>query len=111
MDGDFVLEEYEWYYQADRSRIGRDRHRQKTEVGYRFLQSNQLTTRQLLADHEEPFLGLKLLRRDLTNEGYDFYSHEYLRWIQSIDRGQEPSAKALKGYYRKYLKRTANSAD
>jgi hypothetical protein len=53
-----------------------------------FLQDNSLTVRPLLEPDEALSPTFKIMRSDLTDEGFDFIKLALDRWLTGIDRGQ-----------------------
>ena len=56
-----------------------------------FLQDNGLTTRTILARDEKITERLQIMRSDLTDEGFEFYSSVEQKWLRAIDSGTEPT--------------------
>ena len=56
-----------------------------------FLQQNNLTTRQIIDKYEKIDDDSKLMRSDLTEEGFEFFKKAYDRWSTNIyDKGKSP---------------------
>jgi hypothetical protein len=56
-----------------------------------FLQEQKLVTRQLISEEEHITDDSKLVRSDLTDEGFAFFKVAHDRWADNImDRGKSP---------------------
>lgn len=55
-----------------------------------FLQDHQLTTRQLIFCEEELGPDFKILRSDLTDEGFNLLKAALHKWIKGVSVGQWP---------------------
>jgi len=55
-----------------------------------FLQNNGLTTRTILAPGVVPDATTKIMRSDLTDEGFEFVKRAEQKWFSAVDRGASP---------------------
>jgi hydroxymethylglutaryl-CoA reductase len=54
-----------------------------------FLQTNRLTTRQILAEDEPVTESLRIVKSDLTDEGFEVVKAAFDKWLRGHDRGKE----------------------
>ena len=52
-----------------------------------FLQVNELTTRELLKTGKVPADDFKLMKSDLTDEGFEFVKRSLDKWTAKVERG------------------------
>ncbi|MDZ4781394.1 MAG: hypothetical protein SGJ19_14165 [Planctomycetia bacterium] len=92
---DFLIDEVGIHYHASKNREYRNRviARFSTFVG--FLQSHGLTVRQLLGPHESLPTTLKIMRSDLTDEGFRLVKEAYDKWLKAMNSGQSATDTTL----------------
>ena len=61
----------------------------------RFLQDHGLTTREVLGPDETPDENTAVLRRDLTDEGWEFIKSAQDKWFHAVDQGTSPEDTSL----------------
>ncbi len=79
------------FWQASKSRSYRALISQTLGTLVRFLQRNQLVTRELLREGEAVGADFVMRRSDLTDEGFEFYRRIEQPWFAAIDRGSAPA--------------------
>ena len=85
---DFLIDDAAVHFAASKRQDYKDRVRQQFATFITFLQSNELTTR-LLLDHEAvPDESTKLMKSDLTEEGFQVVQASYDKWLRGIDSGK-----------------------
>lgn len=86
--GDFVIADIAVHLAASKNR----RYRENTVALYKtltlFLQRKRLTHRQLLAEGEDPGPMLRIMRSDLTDEGFDFIRAALHEWVRAVMAGK-----------------------
>ena len=55
-----------------------------------FLQKHDLLTRRLLEPSEFPDAEFKVMRSDLTDEGYELVKGGYQEWARKVEKGMPP---------------------
>lgn len=93
MEKDFVIDKVKWHtqrirnYEFDNSLVFA-----YFRSLFRFLQDNDLSTRQLLEDSEDITEETELKKSDLTEEGFDLIKRTLDRWTTGIlDKGKSPN--------------------
>ena len=89
-DEDVVLEAMAVEYHASKSRIYRDGVVVRFSSAIAFFEANGLTTRDLLPPGIPPKPDVALMRRDLTDESYQFFFGGYQKWLRSLNQGHSP---------------------
>lgn len=91
MSDDFMIDDAAGHFAASK----RSSHREQTVAIFSqfvsFLQSNNLTTRTLLEAGQLPDDSLKIMKSDLTDEGFEVVRIAYDRWLRGIDNGKSIS--------------------
>lgn len=57
----------------------------------KFLQENALVNRELLSSGQSVSGDFRIMRSDLTDEGFEFYQQAEQRWLGAIERGTAPA--------------------
>lgn len=83
-----LIDDASVHFAASKNREYRDRVRQRFSTVIGFLQSNGLTTRVLLAEGELPTEATKIMRSDLTDDGFAVLDAAYDKWLRGVDRGK-----------------------
>ena len=83
----FIIEKLSWYH----GKVLHHDPKLKFTILVRFLEDNQLTTRNLLLDNGEISDDFVLYLEDVTELGYKLLQGGYQRWIKAIDIGTHPS--------------------
>jgi len=91
MNDDFIIDDAKIHLSASKNLIYRKRVEQRFREFIRFLQENELTTRQILADDQPINEELQIKKSDLTEIGFLLVKNAYHRWLKGIDNGKEIS--------------------
>ena len=97
---DFVIDDAAVHFAASKNVEYKARVTQRFETLIRFLQSHSLTTREILGECVIPNETTKLMRSDLTDEGFEVVRAGYDKWLRRMDSGKpitdiSPLEKAL----------------
>jgi hypothetical protein len=92
MENDFTIIKASWLTQVKRNYFfDNELVYQCYEHFFAFLQINNLTTRKIISQDQKINDDSKLIRSDLTEEGYEFFKKAYDRWSTNIyDKGKSP---------------------
>lgn len=96
------------FWRASKNKSYRDLIRDIFRTMATFLQSNGLTTRELLPDGAEIDEKFVIRRSDLTEEGYAFYRRVERKWFAAIDRGVSPAKSTVLEKELRALRREAS---
>ena len=86
---DFLIDDAAVHFAASKNLGYRDRVRRRFKIFVEFLQRHGLTTRTLLPDGVDPDATFKIMRSDLTDDGYAVVHMAYHKWLRALDRGTE----------------------
>ncbi len=85
---DFLIDDAGAHFAASRRKTYRDSVQQQFAVFINFLQSNELTTRLILDCGNAPDESTKIMKSDLTDEGFQVVQESYDKWLRGIDKGK-----------------------
>jgi hypothetical protein len=60
-----------------------------------FLQNSALTTRTIVAPGAVPDATTRIMRSDLTDEGFEFVKRAEQKWFRAVDRGGSPESTGI----------------
>jgi hypothetical protein len=86
---DFLITEVKGLFAASKNLEYRSRVVRSFRAFINFLQANGLTTRQILAAEEPVTESLRIMKSDLTDEGFEVVKAAYDKWRRGHDRGKE----------------------
>jgi hypothetical protein len=85
---DFVIDDASVHFAASKTSDYRQRVCERFAAFVGFLQSNELTTRVILEVGEIPNESTKIMKSDLTEEGFQVVRLAYDKWLRGIDSGK-----------------------
>lgn len=85
---DFLIDEVGIHYNASKDRDYRNRVLNRFSAFVEFLQANGLTTRQLLESNSRPPVAFRIMRSDLTDEGFALVKEAYDKWLKAMNSRQ-----------------------
>lgn len=85
---DFLIDDMAVHLAASKNADYRSRVRHRFNVFVAFLQDNGLTTRTLTDQNLVEADNLKIMRSDLTGEGYEVVRAAYDKWLRGHDKGK-----------------------
>lgn len=88
---DFLIDKISTHLAASKSAAWRERVITRFSTFVAFLQENHLTTRTILDPGSEPEVSLRIMKSDLTDEGYEVVKAAYDKWLRGIDKGKDVS--------------------
>lgn len=88
MNDDFLIAATAGHFSASKRREHREKIVEIFSKFVGFLQSNHLTTRTLLETDQVPDESLKIMKSDLTDEGFEVVRLAYDKWLKGIDKGK-----------------------
>lgn len=84
---DYIIDDASLHYAASKSAKYRQFVTERFSVFVKFLQDNDLTTTTLLDAGEMPSEDLKIMKSDLTEDGFEVVKSAYDKWLRGIDNG------------------------
>lgn len=85
---DFVIDDAAVHYAASKNADYRQRVTERFSTFVNFLQDNGLVQKPILSGGEMPTEKLKIMRSDLTEEGFEVVKASYDKWLRGIDKGK-----------------------
>lgn len=85
---DFLIDDAAVHFAASKRLDYRESVRQQFAVFIAFLQSNELTTRLILDNDAVPDESTKIMKSDLTEQGFQVVQASYDKWLRGIDKGK-----------------------
>lgn len=85
---DFVIDDAAIHFEASKNSDYRDHVVQRFTTFIEFLQKNGLTQRIILQPGQKPSSDLKIMKSDLTDEGFAVVKESYDRWLRGIENGK-----------------------
>ena len=92
---DFLIDDASVHFAASKSPEYRAQVRARFSALVGFLRSNGLLTRELLMPSQAPDESLKIMKSDLTDEGFLLIQRAYPKLLRGIDQGKAPSDVSL----------------
>lgn len=81
---DLLIDDLSVHYNASKNRDYRERVVERFRAFISFLQDHGLTVRPILAPGERPDVTTKIMRSDLTEEGYALVLDAYDKWLKLV---------------------------
>jgi hypothetical protein len=85
---DFVIDDAAVHFAASKNAEYRQRVKDRFTTFIHFLQDNGLAVSRILVEGEEPSETLKIMKSDLTEEGFEVVKASYDKWLRGIDQGK-----------------------
>lgn len=85
---DFLIDKISGHYAASKSVAYRKSIQEMFIVFVNYLQDNNLTCSTLLQRGAELTDDFRIMRSDLTDEGFEVVKQSYDKWLRGIDRGK-----------------------
>jgi len=86
---DFLIDAAKNHLLASKNLEYRARVKRRFRAFICFLQDNGLTTRELLSEDQPVTEELKVMKSDLTDDGFAVVKAAYDKWLRGIDRGKD----------------------
>ncbi len=88
MTDDFPIDDMSVHLAASKNPDYQNRVRQRFSVLVDFLQANRLTASTLVPPSDINANSFKLMRSDLTDEGFEVIKAAYDKWLRGHDKGK-----------------------
>lgn len=95
IDDDFVILGLPGLLSYSKSRHHREQVFAVVRTLVDFLQDNGLTNDILISRDQQLSDSFVIRRRDLTDEGYDFYQRVEQKWLCAVDQGNRPTDSSI----------------
>ena len=92
---DSVIDEVAIHYNVLKNKVYRDRVITRFATFISFLQQHGLTSHQLLDAGELPTTATRIMRSDLTDEGWTLVTEGYDKWLKAMNNGLDPTDTSL----------------
>lgn len=88
---DFPVDDISIHLKASKHREYQDRVFLRFKTFVNFLQKEKLTTRNLLLVGDQPPSDFKIMKSDLTEQGFELVKKAYDKWLKAQDGGKSPT--------------------